>query len=332
MISMSYEQIIEKIHTEKGLSISDIEYSIKNKLRELGELVSKEGAAYIIANEHGVKIFEDFSKKTLKINQIMAGMSSVNIVGKVVQIYAIHEFNTGTRQGKVANLLIGDETGTIRLVMWDTNHIKELENNNLLPDGNFERGVTFTRGDSARDGGVHTIESIGNEKFLSLTSSSKQNAVATWQVLPFDPMANYYIEVRYKQIYGSNARVSVSQTGNNVVNRSQLETMPNYPEWRVFSFFYTPTQVKSRMDVRLQAAAVNDPLGTKILYDDIKVQKVFLNRLLLVENSKQVWQAPEKIARRRLRYSLKTTKDLMLKRSKSELSMMSKGKKRRRNT
>ena len=171
----------------------------------------------------------------------------------------------------------------------------KLENNNLLPDGNFERGVTFTRGDSARDGGVHTIESIGNEKFLSLTSSSKQNAVATWQVLPFDPMANYYIEVRYKQIYGSNARVSVSQTGNNVVNRSQLETMPNYPEWRVFSFFYTPTQVKSRMDVRLQAAAVNDPLGTKILYDDIKVQKVFLNRLLLVENSKQVWQAPEKI-------------------------------------
>ena len=134
MISMSYEQIIEKIHTEKGLSISDIEYSIKNKLRELGELVSKEGAAYIIANEHGVKIFEDFSKKTLKINQIMAGMSSVNIVGKVVQIYAIHEFNTGTRQGKVANLLIGDETGTIRLVMWDTNHIKELENNNISLD------------------------------------------------------------------------------------------------------------------------------------------------------------------------------------------------------
>lgn len=171
----------------------------------------------------------------------------------------------------------------------------KLENHNLLPDGNFEGGVTFTKGDSARDGGVHTIESLGQGKFLSLTSSGKQNAVATWQVSPFDPMANYYIEVKYKQIYGSSAWLTVSQTGNNVINRSQLETMPNYPEWRVFSFFYTPTQVKSRMDIRLLAAAVNDPLGTKILYDDLKIQKVFSNRLLLVENREQAWHTPEKI-------------------------------------
>ena len=171
----------------------------------------------------------------------------------------------------------------------------KLESKNLLPEGNFDRGITFTKGDSAKDGGLHTIESIGNEKFLSLTSSGKQAAVAAWQVSPFDPMANYYVEIRYKQIYGSIARISVSQTGNNVVNRSQLETMPNYPEWRVFSFFYTPTQVKSRMDVRLQAAAVADPLGTKILFDDIKVQKVFSNKLMFIENGKQVWQAPEKV-------------------------------------
>ncbi len=171
----------------------------------------------------------------------------------------------------------------------------KLESSNLLPESNFDRGITFTKGDSAKDGGLHTIESIGNEKFLSLTSSGKQAAVAAWQVSPFDPMANYYVEIRYKQIYGSIARISVSQTGNNVVNRSQLETMPNYPEWRVFSFFYTPTQVKSRMDVRLQAAAVADPLGTKILFDDIKVQKVFSNKLMFIENGKQVWQAPEKV-------------------------------------
>lgn len=171
----------------------------------------------------------------------------------------------------------------------------KLKNQNLLPDGNFEGEITFTKGDSARDGGVHTIENTGNGKSLSLTSSGKQNAVAAWQVSPFDPMASYYVEVKYKQIYGSSARLTVSQTGNNVINRSQLETMPNYPEWRVFSFFYTPTQVKSRMDVRLLAAAVNDPLGTKILYDDLKIQKVFSNRLLLVEKGEQVLFPPEEI-------------------------------------
>ena len=132
--SLGYEQILEKIQKEKGLTISEIESRVKKKLKELSDLISKEGAAYIIANELGVKVLEDFSKKTLKINQLMQGMSSVNIVGKVLQVYSVREFDTGTRQGKIGSLLIGDETGTVRVVMWDTNHIREIENDNIRLD------------------------------------------------------------------------------------------------------------------------------------------------------------------------------------------------------
>jgi len=134
MIHARYEDIIEKIQQEKGLTLAEIESKIKIKLKELGDLISKEGAAYIVANECGVKIFDDFSKKSLKINQIMPGMTSVNIVGKVLQVYSVREFDTGTRQGKIGSLLIGDETGTIRVVMWDTNHIREIENDNIRLD------------------------------------------------------------------------------------------------------------------------------------------------------------------------------------------------------
>jgi len=77
---------------------------------------------------------EDFGKKTLKINQLIAGIGSLNILGKIVDIYDVREFNTNNRKGKVASLLIGDETGTCRAVLWDTNHIKEVENGNIVKD------------------------------------------------------------------------------------------------------------------------------------------------------------------------------------------------------
>ncbi len=134
MINLTYEQIIEKIQKEKGISITEIDVKIKKKLKDLSDLISREGAAYIVANEFGVKIFEDFSKKTLKINQLVQGMTSVNIAGKVLQVYSVREFDTGTRQGKIGSLLLGDETGTVRVVMWDTNHIREIENDNIRLD------------------------------------------------------------------------------------------------------------------------------------------------------------------------------------------------------
>lgn len=134
MIGLTYEQIVEKIQKEKGLSLSEIEVKVKAKLKELSDLISKEGAAYIVANELGVKVFEDFGKKTLKINQLMGGIGSLNILGKVVDIYDVREFDKNNRKGKVASLLIGDETGTCRVVLWDTNHIKEIENGNIVKD------------------------------------------------------------------------------------------------------------------------------------------------------------------------------------------------------
>jgi len=134
MIGLTYQQIVEKIQKEKSLSLSEIEVKVKAKLRELSDLISKEGAAYIVANELGVKIFEDFGKKTLKINQLIGGIGSLNLVGKVVDVYDVREFDKNNRKGKVASFLIGDETGTCRVVLWDTNHIKEVENGNIIKD------------------------------------------------------------------------------------------------------------------------------------------------------------------------------------------------------
>jgi len=131
MMNLSYDQIIEKIIEEKDLTKEDIESRIKTKLNQLSDLISKEGAAHIIANELNVKIMDDNLNRKLRISNLFPGISSVNITGKVVDVQGVREFKTLKREGKVASFTLGDETGTIRVVMWDNTHINEMENGNL---------------------------------------------------------------------------------------------------------------------------------------------------------------------------------------------------------
>jgi len=117
MINIPYEQIVERIKKEADISESEINGKIDQKMKQLSGLISKEGAAHIVANELGIKLFDAFTGK-LQIKNILVGLRSVETIGKVLQTYELREFTTNERQGKVASLVIGDETGTIRVVMW----------------------------------------------------------------------------------------------------------------------------------------------------------------------------------------------------------------------
>ncbi len=117
MIKIPYEEILIKINEKANVPVSELEDRVHNKMHQLSGLISKEGAAHIVANELGVKIFEPLSGK-LQIKNITRGMRDVETVGKVVQIYEVREFVKGDGMSKVASIVIGDETGTIRAVLW----------------------------------------------------------------------------------------------------------------------------------------------------------------------------------------------------------------------
>jgi len=127
MLKISYEDIKRKIKEEKGVSDAEIEEKVKQKLDQLSGLISREGAAHIVANELGVKIFPDPQKKRYKIKEIMSGLRGVEVVGRIVKKYETRTFNKDGREGKVASILLGDETGVLRVVLWDENHIKQVE-------------------------------------------------------------------------------------------------------------------------------------------------------------------------------------------------------------
>ena len=56
--------------------------------------------------------------KNLKIKDILEGMRSVDIAGKVQQIFEVREFKTEKGSGKVGSFILADETGSIRIVCW----------------------------------------------------------------------------------------------------------------------------------------------------------------------------------------------------------------------
>ena len=77
MIKLSYEQILEKINKQTGKSESEIEPLVNNKLKALSDLISKEGAAHIVANELKANLGMDISPlyleysvlKNINVNQ-----------------------------------------------------------------------------------------------------------------------------------------------------------------------------------------------------------------------------------------------------------------------
>lgn len=134
MIKVPLSTIVEKIKEKSGLSESDINSKIEDKKKQLSGLISDEGAAHIIANELGIKLFEEVSGK-LQIKNILAGMRDVETVGMVQQVSPINEFQRQDgNTGKVANLVIADETGSIRVVLWgaQTELVKDVKEGNVV--------------------------------------------------------------------------------------------------------------------------------------------------------------------------------------------------------
>ncbi len=129
------EGIIQRIADESELGEEELKERIERKREELGGLITPEGAAYIVANEIGINLFEGESKAPeLKLGNVIPGMKSVNVAGNVMRIYAPKEFDKKDGStGRMSSLILGDETGTIRVVFWG----KEID---MIEEGKLKEG------------------------------------------------------------------------------------------------------------------------------------------------------------------------------------------------
>lgn len=125
MLKIPIETVIAKISEKTGLDQASINSAIDEKVQQLSGLVSREGAAHILANQHGVRLFDSSSR--LQIKNIIPGMRNVETIGRVIRIFELKEFDSSGRKGQVASIIIGDETASIRIVLWNEQAKKAAE-------------------------------------------------------------------------------------------------------------------------------------------------------------------------------------------------------------
>ncbi len=123
----NYQKLISRISEAARISVVEIERKIDAKRARLSGLVSKEGAAQIVAAELGI----NFDQERMKISELVHGMRRVNVVGKILEVFPIREYSKNGREGKVCNLLIADEGSNTRVVVWDNHHIALFEEDKL---------------------------------------------------------------------------------------------------------------------------------------------------------------------------------------------------------
>lgn len=110
---------IETIYKKLSHVISKEDFlkRTQEKVENMGGLCDEEMAAVLVANELG---FSDVGRDSIKIENITPESGPVNFIARIISVFDVKEFtrNDGTI-GRVGNLIVGDETGKVKLTLWD---------------------------------------------------------------------------------------------------------------------------------------------------------------------------------------------------------------------
>jgi ssDNA-binding replication factor A large subunit len=161
----NYEKLVDRISKSSGLDAGEIERRVEAKKAKLSGLISKEGAAQIVAAELGLNL----DKERLKLSELVQGMKRANVIAKIIEVYPVREYNKNGRAGKVANMVVADDSTNAKVVLWDTNHIA------LIEQGKINKGdvVEISNG-NIRNGELH-LSSFGD---IKISNEKIENVVA----------------------------------------------------------------------------------------------------------------------------------------------------------
>ena len=198
MITISVNQIKEKIAKEKGIDQEEVSQKIKSKLEELSGLISEEGAAHIVANELGVDLMK--TEGVTKIQNLLPGMKNVEVAGRVVRKYEVRTFQRKTGdEGKVSRFLLGDDTGITMIVAWDDqvsllDSLKEQDtvqiNNSNVRDNNGKKEVHLTSSSEIKQVELDLPQrstTVEKKKIVDLTKEDYNVELLVTVVQVFDP-------------------------------------------------------------------------------------------------------------------------------------------------
>lgn len=157
---MEMDQELEEIYQQVADQISVEEFSdrVEEKVTLMAGLCDRRTAAMLVARELGA------SDVLTKIGRIRPETGNVTFVGRVLNVPDVREFmRSDGSTGRVASLTLGDETGTVRVSLWDetTDLIKSGDikvDQCLKIRGLAKEGYSGTEVSLDRSGGLEEVD------------------------------------------------------------------------------------------------------------------------------------------------------------------------------
>jgi hypothetical protein len=211
----NYQKLVERISKSSDISTEEIETKIEAKKNKLSGLISKEGAAQIVAAELGI----NFDQERLTISELTQGMKRVNVIGKIIKLNPVRSFKKNDREGKVASFLLADSTSNIRTVFWDNHHIALIESEKLK-----EGSIIEISNGGIRNGELHlssfadvkeSKEKIENEITSKVFNTKKLSEIQAGQDLKTRAVIVQAFEPRYFDVNPETGRKFTEADKNN---------------------------------------------------------------------------------------------------------------------
>ncbi len=196
---MSFEDVLDKVVEETEASEQDIRDEVEDKMDEFEGLVSEEGAVHLVAKEYGVQV-ENPENSDLSIENVVPEMRKLDLKARVLNVSDVTEFERDgeDEDGKVQNIILGDDTGTVSLSLWDEQ---------------TEIAQKIEQGDPIKISGAYTIEDDQGDAEVRLGDSA-QVAMADEDEVPEveggSNAASDISHVRIGEVSTENASYAVS--------------------------------------------------------------------------------------------------------------------------
>jgi replication factor A1 len=116
---MTREEVIERILSgNPELSTEEILERLERKKKKTGGLMEDEVLLRMIAAELGVETLREVSAPRICVKDLVPGLNDATVSGRVIAVFPPKTFGKDNSK-KVANLLIADKSGILRVALWN---------------------------------------------------------------------------------------------------------------------------------------------------------------------------------------------------------------------
>ena len=166
---MATEKVVERILAQRpDITRDQLEDMINKKREASGDLLSVEGAAHLVAQDLLVATGEK-KTKGLQISDLIPQIGDATLATRVIGVWPKQNFKRKDEsEGTFVRLLLGDNTGTISCLVWNSEVVKTFQ------EKDFEGKIAVVSHGYTRQGLSEKVElHIGNRGSISLLADEK---------------------------------------------------------------------------------------------------------------------------------------------------------------